>query len=508
MGFRFSIEHANWLAHVLQPVGATPLLRNEFEQRETLRTFVTTFAENFYSTRKAGFDLRELIHVSRSRDQSPHEVIKALRDYFQDTPWVALLLSGTNQSEVDQYLLSRDLLRHLVGISPDDPGLILQLQEPASSEFALENTFPAFKTALAAISRWPGCLIWTRTGDAAFFELPSSVPMARESLHWLFSQLATNVGNPDLEILLRLYKRSQPALSERPGVIRLLHLSDLHLGSQIARRRMPRVQALVEAVVRELGEDEPILPVITGDLMDTPTDENLGDVRSFMSFIRGLGIGEPSVVLGNHDVREDGWLNPQLDQAVNISRRPVVWMDEHEIALACFNSVTAGRLARGRIGENEFTNVGNALDEQPNKRHYLTVGVLHHHPIPVERPDWYARSWYERILGDGFERTEQLEDAELFLRWLEKRGIPVALHGHKHIPRFDRHGGIAIVGCGSTVGKVNTAVQGETFMSLNIVELDRSRNMLSCRLRAERIPGAGLESISSHELILRTPLVS
>jgi hypothetical protein len=505
MGFRFSIEHANWLAHILQPAGATPQLDDEYQQLETLRSFVESFYENFYTSRRADYDLRELLERRRGQSLSLRSALAGLQDLFRDTPWFALLLPGASNSSVDEHLTSKSLLRNLVTIRPDDPGLILQLQEPPRDAFALKDVFPAFKIALASISRWPGVLVWTRSNDAAFFELPVEIPAADDRLYWLFSHLGTTAGIPDLELLKRQFSRSLPSSGGRE-TLRLLHLSDLHLGSQVARRRLARTQMIIELVIRELGEDHPIVPVITGDLMDTPSEENLGDVRSFLGYIKGLGLSEPAIVLGNHDVREDGWLDPKFEQAVNISRRPVIWLDEHEVALACFNSVNGGRLARGFIGESELSNVGNVLDSEPLKNHYFVIGLLHHHPIPVARPDWYAKSWYERILGSRFEKTDDLEDADCFLKWLTRRNVTVALHGHKHIPRFDRYGNIAVIGCGSTVGKVQTASSGETYMSLNIVEIDRSRNMLCCRLRAERIPGAGLESVATHELVLRQPL--
>src|SRR5690606_5967471 len=152
---------------------------------------------------------------------------------------------------------------------------------------------------------------------------------------------------------------------------------------QLARRRLPRVQTLIESVVNELGENAPIVPVITGDLMESPNDANLGDVRTFMGFLDSLGIEKPVIVLGNHDVREDGWLSPQLEQEVNISRALGVWMDDHEVGFSCFNSINGGHLARGFIGETELTYVGYAIDEHSDKAASFTiVAALQHLPIP------------------------------------------------------------------------------------------------------------------------------
>jgi hypothetical protein len=509
MGFRFSIEHANWLAHVLQPSGATPKLEDESEQRGTLQKFIDTFAQNFYSSPRGRYNIEYFIHGPRldTGRQPSVKTLSTLRDYFRDIPWVSLLLPSGNDPESDRLLTDSEFLSDLVRIRPEDPGLILQLDQVPQEEIALDHVFPAFKVALAEVTRWPGVLVWTPSGDSGFFELSRNPNSIRERLEWLYSHLATHYGPPNLQILKQQFSREVLGGKEDFPQVIIIHLSDLHLGSQLARRRLPRVQTLIQSVVNELGEQAPIVPVVTGDLMDSPSEVNLGDVRTFMGFLNSLGIEKPIVVLGNHDVREDGWLSPQLEQAVNISRAPVVWMDDHKVGFACFNSVNGGHLARGFIGETELTYVGNAMDEHAEKALAFTmVATLHHHPIPVEHPSWYRRKWYERLLGSMFEKTEDLEDAEIFLGWLGKRGIPAVLHGHKHIPRFDKHGDLAVIGCGSTVGKVETAESGHTYMSINVVTIDRARGLIGCRLRAERIPGAGLEAVESHELVMKSTL--
>lgn len=509
MGFRFSLEHANWLAHILQPSGATPQLSHPEDQDLTLRKFINTFLDNFYSSPSGRRALRDYFYAVRPDGRPYLEVQRlfSLRDYFQQIPWVSLLLPSGSDRPSDRLLTDAGFLSELVNIRPEDPGLILQLESIPAAEIALQSVFPAFKVALAEITRWPGILIWTPNGDAVFLELSRTVGVIQERLRWVFSHLATMLGSPNLALLKQQFLSEMVRDGDAGGRVRILHLSDIHLGSSVARRRLPRVQTIIESVVAELGENDPIVPVITGDLMESPNEENLGDVRSFIGFLNGLGVEEPILILGNHDVREDGWRSPQLEQAVNISRSPVVWFDNAQTGFACFNSVNAGHLARGYIGEAEYANVGNAIDQQREKAASFTMlALVHHHPIPVEIPSWYRRKWYERFLGSYFEKTESLEDADIFLNWLGSRQIPAVLHGHKHIPRFDMHGDLAVIGCGSTVGKVDTAVPGETFMSLNVVTVDRARGLIGCRLRAERIPGAGLGADESHELVMKTDL--
>lgn len=510
MGFRFSIEHANWLANVLQPSGSLPELDHDFERSETLRMFIKNIEKNFYGSRshreELHYRLMDALHDIDMRHPRSRD-LNFLREFFKGTPWIALLIPSGNDYELDDLLTEEGLLRHLVDIRPDDPGLILQLENPPSNQLSLDSVFPAFKVALSNASNWPGLLVWTPEKDAAFFPLTTDRSNVIRRLEWIMSHLAMTYGYPNLGRLKDLFDREIDEKYSRNQPLNLIHLSDIHLGSKTARRRTSRVQRLIALVAQELEGNGHIVPVVTGDLMDTPSEDNLDDLRIFMEQIGDIGTLDPLVVLGNHDVRKDGWLNPKFEQAVNISRTPVEWVDECEVGIVSFNSVRGGHLARGLVGERELIDVGSALDAQLEKsKKYGLVGLVHHHPIPVDRPDWYKQKWYEKFLGKEFEQTEELEDAEVFLSMLKQRNFCAILHGHKYIPRFDTYQDMAVIGCGSTVGHVDTVNKHQTYMSINVVTIDTSTGQLACRQKAERIPGAGLISEESNEMLYRTSL--
>ena len=141
--------------------------------------------------------------------------------------------------------------------------------------------------------------------------------------------------------------------------------------------------------------------------------------------------------------------------------------------------------------------------------HFLIAGVVvgkhdAHHPIPVDIPSWYAKPFYERVLGSWFEKTDELEDAESFLRFVETRGFQAIFHGHKHIPRigFTPVLKVPIFGCGSSVGKVITDKK-DTFISINTYRYNVEKRILSGRLLAERLAGEGLSELTRHEVICR-----
>lgn len=144
-----------------------------------------------------------------------------------------------------------------------------------------------------------------------------------ERLNWVFSHLAMTYGFPNLGRLQDLFENDVAKRRSHKKPLNIIHLSDIHLGSKTARRRISRVQRLISIVAQEIEGNGHVIPVVTGDLMDTPSDDNQDDLRSFMEYLKDVGTLDPLVVLGNHDVRNDGWLNPIFEQAVNISRTPL-----------------------------------------------------------------------------------------------------------------------------------------------------------------------------------------
>jgi len=379
------------------------------------------------------------------------------------------------------------------------------MEDPPEKVFSLTNVFPAFRTALAAPTDWPGVLLWKQSGDSVFLPFSTeSLELIKEQAHWIFSHLATALG-VDLQILKEQYRAAFKGSFLPKKTVTILHVSDIHLGSREAGIRLTRVQDLLANLVDDLGEaGETIIPLVSGDLMDSPDEDNLDRVRSFLSILNHLGTEEPIILLGNHDVRNNGYLADNLRMAMQIDSRSelVRCFDKFNLAIACFDSVRDGKLARGHIGERQFLDMGSALDTKCKKqKEYMVVAALHHHPIPVTVPDWYARPFYEKIFGDSFDRTEELEDANDFIAFVEQRRCAAILHGHKHIPRIDHTPqGIPVIGCGSTVGKVKTRDK-RPFMSINLLTIDTAKRKLSARLLAERIPGAGAVEYQAHEII-------
>ena len=95
----------------------------------------------------------------------------------------------------------------------------------------------------------------------------------------------------------------------------------------------------------------------------------------------------------------------------------------------------------------------------------------------------------------------KLVDADIFLQWIESRNIKVVLHGHKHIPRIQKHNDITVIGAGSSTGSINHKETGKTYLSYNLIKYDNELNRpISCTIIVEEILGAGTKNVIIQKL--------
>jgi len=275
--------------------------------------------------------------------------------------------------------------------------------------------------------------------------------------------------------------------------VRLLHLSDVHCGSDEA---MERGSGLCQ-IVKKLLKDQPgrgqLIPVITGDLVETPSEPMYGHAELLLDNLTNICGRKPIVVPGNHDIRAGGIGLDDHRFAALYDNCTVHEVADRGLQLVCMNTCQAGGLAaRGNVGEHQLRRLGTRLEEITRAGEKpVRVALLHHHLRPVERPTWYRRSFLERLFGRTEERSIEMGDAGMVTDWLKKVGVHLALHGHRHIPHASIHEGLRVIGCGSSVGKVEMAVPNQTYLSLNLITVDLLKRRIYCDLMAERTPGTG-----------------
>ncbi|MCA0274078.1 MAG: metallophosphoesterase [Proteobacteria bacterium] len=186
---------------------------------------------------------------------------------------------------------------------------------------------------------------------------------------------------------------------------RLLHLTDLHFGSE----RADLVQPLHEAVVAA----RPDLLIVSGDLTHRA---RAGQFRRAMEFLRGLGL--PFVTLpGNHDIplfnlparflaTFGGW---QRHVAPDLSP-----MREAGAALIfCANTADPYRWRGGQLRDDDLRRIFAGLKGRKNG---MVPILACHHPLKVPA---------------GFRRDET-HGVETALPGLVRDGLQVVLTGHLH----------------------------------------------------------------------------
>ncbi len=519
MGYSFSLKNANAVGHLVEGNVIT-FLDESSRSVEMLRPniefidrLVTRTHEDFYTSelfweklspdidwlRNTWKDVKgEFESLSNGNIQEKGFLrhsrllgfLDALSRILSRCKIKTLLLPGFNDSRLNRLMTERFVLHDLVRIHPDDSALILQMKERLSQKnTSILNTFSKFETAYNHIDLWPGVLLWNDE-DSLFLKVDSE-----RELYDIYEVLRYERGS--FNYLRTHFEWKQEAKKHAY----FFHLSDLHFGNQESNRRKLRLTKILETHLSKLNDKSTAIPIITGDLMDSPNDSNKNTYLEFCELIKSKGFENPIQILGNHDVDTGGIFKILSNQKSVISSlsgsKSIEVYNDINLAFIRFNSNTGGNLAQGEIGSDQLMNIGNEIDSIPNKEELNFIALLHHHPKEIENPKWYAKDWYEAFLGkNALEKTMKLVDADIFLRWIENRGIKLILHGHKHIPNIQKHNDITIIASGSSTGKVKHVEEGKTFLTYNLIKYDvENKKPVLCSIIAEEILGSGTKNM-------------
>ena len=458
MGYRTTIKNINSVGHLIEGNVYT-FLQQTFASEEMLRTncklldtLIRRTSGQFYMSEKYWNLLEpDLNYLRRNWSHMRHHLIQSrayfeemhqdfftlakIKDvFFQDAKPIldylkiisslfsrcrvkSILLPGFDyKNKINELLTREDTLERIIEIHPGDSALILQFEEQFDEEDkAILNVFPKFDKALYQIDSWPGVFLWDNV-DSIFLPITSE-----QELHEIYRII--HYEENYFSFLRNRYKKRK----KQRKYAYILHMSDLHFGHKIADRRKLRVVRLLENELENIEDHATVVPVVTGDLMDSPSSKNRQSYRQFSELLRSKGFENPVHILGNHDVDTSGILKLLTNQKKIISslssNSRIDIFEELKLALIKFDSNTGGSLAQGRIGEDQLIEVGNEIDAMSDKDKYTFIALLHHHPLKIENPSWYAREWYESFLGTkNFEKTMKLIDSELFLKWIQQRG--------------------------------------------------------------------------------------
>jgi Calcineurin-like phosphoesterase len=524
---RFNLQSANWISYVLDRRNQIPDIADPNLVRDTLVVFLGNLIDGLYFHGKSNVKIFEkAVHMRNTVQERPHhrydDIVMDLRDIFSKREWTAVLIpSGFKESHsADRLLTSKYFLSNLSRTIKTDPHLILHLNEAPQKDFAITDVYPPFHSALSKSTRWPGILLWRRSDEPLFFPLPTE--KTEDAIHWIFSR-ADDFTNTPGHLLTRHYLDAFPSCRIHAGSrLTLLHLSDTHIGSKKSIERIIRVKEFLKDYVNRNRGDSSVLFLHSGDVMQTPDENNVICANDFHDYLKDLQPGgrDPIFVLGNHDVRRKGVLRsrPPSASLVPAFNTRIEWIPDHPVGILCWNSADAGRMARGKITAEQYRTIEERLNPLPGgSTNPILISLLHHHPLQLHRIDPEMQRFHiktlgaslRKIIGFAYEHMDGLANAPEFIRFCDSHGVKVILHGHKHIPiagKIPEHllenRPILIFGCGSSVGK-NTYIYRKLFnvdyeISLNEIVLDFQTHLLSGRLMAETQYDKGLATMKTH----------
>ena len=514
MGYRFTLESANTVANLAfgKVLSCYKDIYYSEERYHEFLHFLDRFHENMYSNEHERYihnirRIRETLHTFEHYKREPRDfkyddtflhfhkgsldALNELSRIFDRCKIKSLLLPSMGNTHDDYFMTSRDTLRKLARKHPGDSCLILQ-PEDHPRKATIFDAFPNFDVALKQADLWPAVLFWDTHEDYAF------VPVKYDDeLRYLY-EIISYEKHPIREL-------KRVAETKKKKNYYLFQLSDLHFGTKNIDDAERRLKTLIKSQFSSLDYDDNVGVIVTGDVVDSPQKHAENDYRDFAEFIEGRIGKKPIRILGNHDVNPHGlaFFHGNQKLANMIGEYPKIEvLDDLGVILLLFNSNTNGSLAEGEIGTSQMSEMGNLLDEIDNLENYLLIAVMHHHLLPIPKPDYYDEKWYKRIIPKNIlEESLKLVDADLFMEWLKKRNVQLVLHGHKHIPYIAEQEGVHVVSCGSSTGKITHKEKGKTFISYNIIKI--SGESVTCTQFAEELLGAGEENIQSVVLPIR-----
>lgn len=497
MGVRFDLSSSNVMAYLTSPSGYEPRITYE-----ALLGFLNTIADDHPARpRLISSDHRWAHKLQAAAKRASNELTDHQRRYDEVVePETLHQLLGP----LARVLGSYDLYVMPVGTWRDSDTLDRFGREAAMvpgrgilvliPDFYHEESLRVFDPnsgvadALRRRSEWPGALFLLRNGDAAFAPLGQAYDMLVEFVR-LFEAAPDQQSRMEYgsDILRDSRGRAEPT-------VRILHLSDLHLGTDRAEQTEVLLRASLRKELPSIHQT-----VITGDLFDQPKRRFAQRFKNFSDNLQLQGARPPIIVPGNHDQRVFGnalfGIGRRLRQLADLRWRTIVEDPETRMVFLCFDSSRSGNFARGEISteqlvsvatDYEVANSGGRYDE------YLKVALLHHHPYPWGQRDEAS------ILGNGGmpDLFVEMKDGENFMTWCAGRGISLVLHGHKHVPRLinesiavgNERVRVTTVACGTSLG-----ANGRP-LSYNIVDWNPEAQAWSVDFKVDRGDGQGFRS--------------
>jgi UDP-2,3-diacylglucosamine pyrophosphatase LpxH len=501
MGFRFPIEAGNIVAYLTAPNDPPPPRLTKFELQQYF-TAIVMAPHRFISSRRERIDqiIRaadvasgRLLHTPGESDRllSSDETESLLSDFkylLGDYELFGLIVDRFGQSDELQAFAKH------AAYASGGHALILY-PEFGSGDISLLDPFPFIAQILEQPQNWPGVLFWTRAGISAFAPLRDAARLFAEIV------LVLDTDTRAVGAVLDGYH-------QHPSSRRVLHLSDLHFGTEHALENEAYLSRHLDTLAERIDRT-----VITGDLFNNPRRQDALAFRNFRDALSVRTGKEVIVIPGNHDQKWLGNVGSPLREVAKLEWSSYVPDDDLGCNFLCFDSSRDADLARGKVTRQQLMDTATEFEKQcalkPGRRQYLSIALIHHHPFSFESKQ---ETRVQRVLawvGLNDERFLRMEDADGFLGWCAARNVPLILHGHKHVQRHVQNyvnygdeaaGGhwrtITAVGCGTSLGA------GGMALSYNILTWDPDSRHWGVSFYADPGDGSGFtrQMVTLHEV--------
>lgn len=523
MGWKFKLENANIVTYLTSFVQETPRIKvsqiQEFlrgiieaAEREDEETFISSYSHRWteqiaYQARIAQFELDSVLNNSL-REKNFQNKLELYSDKLLDENKIineeisinTLLreLLEREQEYLQPYELERVLLqlkyifgffsfyglavgksdelksfaRHMALESRSAALILIPDDMNDIQEVNFLDPFPALALLGEEEANFPGILFWTRSGATTFASLKEG---KANSLFKSLMQVRNERGRDySPEFYARRYWNFPYRFSEKDAIAsdilntsfskptskKILHLSDVHFGLSTTSKYKRLLKAQIEDIKHEINQI-----VITGDLIDTPKEEQMDDFIAFIDELEQCVKTEVIAIPGNHDRRRWGTLGTKLQQLINLRWRDIVPVDNLECVFFCFDSAASGYFARGWITEKQRLNVKtkfvNKCQLDPKLRTYSRIALIHHHLFPLNlKTGNFSQQVIKTIKSSISQKFVKMVEAKEFLSWCAGNEIPLVLHGHEHLQWTDSEDiqtdagtyNVKTVACGTSLG--------------------------------------------------------
>ncbi|MDQ0909370.1 putative phosphodiesterase [Streptomyces canus] len=498
MGYQFQIRDANIVAYLTRErIEEPPRLTGDdmvfflrslthpegslISQDATWMDRISRIASHSYEKHAAAFKDTAYRNVDESL---LGDALADLRKIFCEYDLYALPLGAGGTPHIHGWLRKAALA------SKHHALMLMPIPESDSVSIDIFDPAPPIRRIAENPDCWPGVLFWTRGANGGECFAPT------RDADKLFNQLSRQFDHGSEALSTVLDKYNSAPRRTRPN--RILQLSDLHFGTDEARRREAYFKTYVTQMLPEMDRI-----VMTGDLLDSPKEQDFWEFDRFYTELRNASLKDPILVAGNHDQRmygnKIGTLGENAKFLARIQFSPsVIVDDEIRCIFLVFNSSEMQDFARGEVSSDQRRRVAtqliNECTRRPKIRGYSRIALVHHHPIPYAPEE--AQPIQRGLLGlfVGAEQFIEMRGSEEFLLWCAKQKVSLILHGHKHLPRHRREAifedgrflrEITAAGCGASLGK------GTERLSYNIITWNPEDERWAAAFYSGAVDGGG-----------------